>query len=209
MKTLSYYKQLRESYACIIPKTAPAYELIEALDAIIAHLTPHVDAAPGTRIIDVVGVSVPFPEHWDLVQHTQGSVLFTLYDRTRQRGHVCKTQITNHYVVSFDGVTRGNFNNLPGALCCLSNASVNVPAKEQPHFLGVPINLPKGWVIAINHESDTITLCDHRGVRRGLVYRNLKGGHVIWWDCKYKTTLKTQKEAIQWLNGKANDDAAS
>lgn len=204
MKTLSYYKQLRESYACIIPKTAPAYELIEALDAIIAHLTPHVDAAPGTRIIDVVGVSVPFPEHWDLVQHTKGSVLFTLHDRTRQRGHVCKTQITNHYVVSFDGVTRGDFNNLPGALCCLSNASVNVPAENQPHFLGVPVNLPKGWVIAIYHESDTITLTDSRGVRRGSVYRNLKDGHVIWWDCKYKTTLKTQKDAIEWLNREAN-----
>ena len=123
MKTLSYYKQLRESYACIIPKTAPAYELIEALDALIASLQSK---------------------------------------------------------------------------------------EEQPHFLGVPVNLPKGWVIAIYHDSNNlITLSDDRGVRRGSVYQNLKGGHVIWWDCKYKTTLKTQKEAIEWLNDKANNDAAS
>lgn len=209
MKTLSYYKQLRDDYACIIPKTAPAYELIEALDALIAHLTPHVDSAPGTRIIDVVGVSVPFPEHWDLVQHTQGSVLFTLHDRTRQRGHVCKTQITNHYVVSFDGVTRGDFNNLPGALCCLSNASVNVPAKEQPHFLGVPVNLPKGWTISIHHDSNTISLLDHNDYRIAVAYRNINGEYVIWWEGKYKTVLKTQKEAIQWLNDKANNDVAS
>lgn len=116
MKTLSYYKQLREEYACIIPKTAPAYELIEALDALIASLQP---------------------------------------DET------------------------------------------------QPHFLGVPVNLPKGWVIAINHESDTITLCDHRGDRRGSVYRKLNGEYAIWWDGKYETTLGTQKEAIQWLNDAA------
>lgn len=204
MKTLSHYQKLREDYACIISKTAPAYELIEALDDLIASLQPHPDAASGTRIIDVVGVSVPFPEHWDLVQHTQGSVLFTLHDRTRQRGHVCKTQITNHYVVSFDGVTRGDFNNLPGALCCLSNASVNVPAEEQPHFLGVPVNLPKGWAISIHHDSNMINLRDLNGYRVAVVYPNIDGEYVIWWEGKYKTTLETQKEAIRWLNREAN-----
>lgn len=122
MKTLSYYKQLRESYACIIPKTAPAYELIEALDVLIASLQP---------------------------------------DET------------------------------------------------QPHFLGVPVNLPKGWCISFNHEFKIITLSDPRGVRRGSVYQNIKDDHVIWWDCKYKTTLKTQKEAVQWLNDKANNNASS
>lgn len=204
MKTLSYYQNLRDDYACIIPKTAPAYELIEALDAIIAHLTPHVDAAPNTRIIDVCGVSIAFPEYWDLVQHTQGCVVFTLHDRTRQRGHVCKTKTTNRYVVSFDGVTIGDFSHLPGALCCLSNASVNVPAENQPHFLGVPVNLPKGWSIVSHHDNHQITLMDSRGVRRAYVYRNIEGNHVIWWDGKYKTVLKTQKEAIEWLNREAN-----
>lgn len=122
MKTLSYYKQLREDYACIIQKTAPAYELIEALDVLIASLQPK---------------------------------------------------------------------------------------EDQPHFLGVPVNLPKGWVIAINHESDTITLCDHRGDRRAVAYPTGKGSHVVWWEGKYKTTLKTQQDAIEWLNDKVNNDAAS
>lgn len=117
MKTLSYYKQLRESYACIIPKTAPAYELIEALDALIASLQPKEDL---------------------------------------------------------------------------------------PHFLGVPVNLPLGWGIAINHESNVITLSDFGGARRGFVYLNIEGDHVIWWEGKYKTVLKTQKEAIQWLNREVN-----
>lgn len=116
MKTLSYYQNLRDDYAEIIPKTAQAYELIEALDVLIASLQP----------------------------------------------------------------------------------------ENQPHFLGVPVNLPKGWGIAINHESDTITLCDHRGVDRAYVYRKLNGEYAIWWDGKRKTTLKTQKEAIQWLNDKVN-----
>lgn len=117
MKTLSHYQNLRDDYACIIPKTAPAYELIEALD--------------------------------DLIKLMQ-------------------------------------------------------PKEELPHFLGVPVNLPKGWVIAINHESDTITLCDHRGVRRGSVYRTLNGEYAIWWDGKRKTTSGTQREAIEWLNREAN-----
>lgn len=116
MKTLSYYQNLRDDYACIIPKTAPAYELIEALDVLIASLQP---------------------------------------DET------------------------------------------------QPHFLGVPVNLPQGWCISFNHEFNLITLIDPRGVRRGSVYQNFKDGHTIWWDCKYKTTLKTQREAIQWLNDAA------
>lgn len=120
MKTLSYYKQLRDDYACIIPKTAPAYELIEALDVLIASLQQ----------------------------------------------------------------------------------------ETQPHFLGVPVNLPKGWVIDIDHETDTITLCDHRGVDRAyVVYRKLNGEYAIWWDGKRKTTLGTQREAIEWLNREANNDA--
>lgn len=121
MKTLSYYQNLRDDYACIIPKTAPAYELIEALDALIASLQPK---------------------------------------------------------------------------------------EEQPHFLGVPVNLPKGWVIAIDHETDTITLCDHRGVDRAYVYRKLNGEYAIWWGGKRKTTLKTQKDAVRWLNDKVNNDAS-
>lgn len=121
MKTLSYYQNLREEYACIILKTAPAYELIEALDALIASLQPD---------------------------------------------------------------------------------------ENQPHFLGVPVNLPKGWVIAINHESDTITLSDDSGNRRAIVYENFKGAYAIWWDGKRKTALETQKEAIQWLNDKVNNDAS-
>lgn len=118
MKTLSYYQNLREEYACIIPKTAPAYELIEALDVLIASLQPK---------------------------------------------------------------------------------------EEQPHFLGVPVNLPKGWGIVSHHDSNNIIiLSDQRGVRRAYVYRNIEGNHVIWWDGKYKTTVKTQKDAIQWLNREAN-----
>ena len=118
MKTLSYYQNLRDDYADIIPKTAPAYELIEALDVLIASLQPQ-------------------PE-------------------------------------------------------------------TQPHFLGVPVNLPKGWSIVSHHDNHQITLMDSRGVRRAYVYRNIEGTHVIWWDGKYKTAVKTQKEAIEWLNDKAN-----
>lgn len=115
MKTLSYYQKLREDYACIIPKTAPAYELIEALEALIVSLQP------------------------------------------------------------------------------------------EPTFTDVPVDLPKGWAITINHSDNTISLTDSRGVRRAYVYRNLKGAYAIWWDSKCKTTLKTQKEAIQWLRDKAID----
>lgn len=113
MKTLSYYKQLRESYACIIPKTAPAYELIEALDVLIASLQPD---------------------------------------------------------------------------------------ENQPHFLGVPVNLPKGWTISINHESNIITLRDHRGSRRAYAYQNLKGEYAIWKDGEYKITVETQQDVVRWLN---------
>ncbi len=118
MKTLSYYQNLREEYACIIPKTAPAYELIEALDVLIASLQPQ-------------------PEN-------------------------------------------------------------------QPHFLGVPVNLPKGWGISINHDSNTITLTDHRGYRVAAAYRKINGNYGIWLEGKHKTTLKTQKDAIEWLCDKAN-----
>lgn len=121
MKTLSYYKQLRDDYACIIPKTAPAYELIEALDVLIASLQP---------------------------------------DET------------------------------------------------QPHFLGVPVNLPKGWGISCNTSSNTIVLTDHCGYRIAVAYPNIDGEYVIWWEGKYKTVLKTQQDAVRWLNDKANNDAA-
>lgn len=117
MKTLSYYKQLRESYACIIPKTAPAYELIEALDVLIASLQPK---------------------------------------------------------------------------------------EEQPHFLGVPVNLPQGWCISIHHDSNVINLRNHHGCKVAAVYPNVHGEYGIWWEGIYQTTLETQREAIEWLNDKVN-----
>lgn len=203
MKTLSHYQKLREDYACIISKNAPAWELIEAIDDLIKLLTPHPDAAPDTRIVDASGVSVAFPEGWSLVPHAPGWVVYTLHDIKRQRGIISKTK-RNSFLVEFDNVTIGDYNHLPGAVCCLSNASVNVPVENQPHFLGVPVNLPKGWSIVSHHDNHQITLTDSRGVRRAYVYRNIKGNHVIWWDGKYKTTLKTQKEAIEWLNREAN-----
>lgn len=118
MKTLSHYQKLREDYACIIPKTAPAWELIEAIDDLIKLIQP--------------------------------------------------------------------------------------PVENQPHFLGVPVNLPEGWAISVNHSNNLITLKDNHNYRRGVVYPNIKGDLVIWWDGKYKTTLKTKKEAIEWLCNKAN-----
>lgn len=117
MKTLSHYQKLREDYACIIPKTAPAYELIEALDDLIASLQPK---------------------------------------------------------------------------------------EEQPHFLGVPVNLPKGWVISIYHDSNTINLRNHNGWRVAVVYPNIGDKYVIWWEGRYQTTLESQREAIKWLCDKVN-----
>lgn len=67
MKTLSYYKQLRESYACIIPKTAPAWELIEALDALIAHLTPQA-TTQGYSIFEFYGQQLRIPEGWHMAR---------------------------------------------------------------------------------------------------------------------------------------------
>lgn len=61
MKTLSYYKQLRESYACIIPKTAPAYELIEALDVLIASLQPD---DSNYSIFEFYGQQLHIPKGW-------------------------------------------------------------------------------------------------------------------------------------------------
>lgn len=120
MKTLSHYQKLREDYACIIPKTAPAYELIEALDVLIGSLQSE---------------------------------------------------------------------------------------REQPLFLGVPVNLPLGWAIVIDHERNVIILTDHGGVRRAIVYETLKGEYAIWWDGKHKTTSKTQPDAVRWLNEKVNSNA--
>ena len=117
MKTLSHYQKLREDYACIISKNAPAWELIEAIDDLIASLQPK---------------------------------------------------------------------------------------EDQPHFLGVPVNLPKGWGISINHDSNTITLTDHRGYRVAAAYRKINGNYGIWLEGKHKTTLKTQQDAIEWLNREAN-----
>lgn len=77
MKTLSYYKQLREDYACIIPKTAPAYELIEALDALIASLQPD-DA--NYSIFDYYGRQLHIPKGWRMVREGKHTVTYTLID---------------------------------------------------------------------------------------------------------------------------------
>lgn len=136
MKTLSYYQNLREEYACIIPETAPAYELIEALDVLIAGLQ-HTQAQK-------------LPDGWDVAINYFGK-----------------------------------------------------PIEKQPHFLGVPVNLPEGWGISLN--SDTITLRDGKGHRVAIAFLNITGGYSMYWDGKYETTLENQTYAIKWLNGKAND----
>lgn len=122
MKTLSHYQKLREDYACIIPKTAPAWELIEAIDDLIKLIQP--------------------------------------------------------------------------------------PVENQPHFLGVPVNLPKGWSIHYHTSSDIIVLRGNKGFTKGVVYRSIKNEHIIHWDGVYAVTLETQKEAIEWLCDKANTYAS-
>lgn len=77
MKTLSYYKQLRESYACIIPKTAPAYELIEALDVLIASLQPKEDDG-NYSIFEYYGQQLRIPKGWHMVRDKCGD--YTLVD---------------------------------------------------------------------------------------------------------------------------------
>lgn len=77
MKTLSYYKQLRESYACIIPKTAPAYELIEALDVLIASLQPD-DA--NYSIFNYYGQQLHIPKGWRMVREVTKAIEYTLID---------------------------------------------------------------------------------------------------------------------------------
>jgi hypothetical protein len=207
MKTLSHYQNLREDYACIIPKTAPAWELIEAIDDLIKLIQPHPDAAPGTRIVDASGVSVPFPEGWSLVPHNPGWVLYTLHDVKRQRGIISKTK-RNSFLVEFDNVTIGDFNNLPGALCCLSNASVNVPVESQPHFLGVPVNLPEGWKFSYHTSTGEIVLRDTESFENGVAIITSKSTYAMWWNNEHAVTLETQKEAVEWLCDKANTYAS-
>lgn len=77
MKTLSYYKQLRDDYACIIPKTAPAYELIEALDAIIASLQPD---DSNYSIFDYYGQQLRLPKGWRMVREVTKAIEYTLID---------------------------------------------------------------------------------------------------------------------------------
>lgn len=77
MKTLSYYQNLREEYACIIPKTAPAYELIEALDVLIASLQPTQDDI-NYSIFDYHGQQFRIPKGWRMVREGNGD--YTLID---------------------------------------------------------------------------------------------------------------------------------
>lgn len=75
MKTLSYYQNLREEYACIIPKTAPAYELIEALDVLIGSLQPD---DSNYSIFDYHGQQFRIPKGWRMVREGNGD--YTLVD---------------------------------------------------------------------------------------------------------------------------------
>lgn len=113
MKTLSYYKQLRESYACIIPKTAPAYELIEALDVLIAILQPD-ETQP-----HFLGVPVNLPPGWRIIHHTSGNVCVTLHNDTRQIGHIWT--VNDRYRVSHRAATVGDYDSLQSAIKRLIN----------------------------------------------------------------------------------------
>lgn len=90
MKTLSYYQNLRDDYACIIPKTAPAYELIEALDVLIASLQPKEEQP------HFLGVPV------------------TLHNDTRQIGHIWT--VNDRYRVSYRAATVGDYDSLQSAI---------------------------------------------------------------------------------------------
>lgn len=79
MKTLSYYKQLREDYACIIPKTAPAWELIEALDALIASLQPTQDDS-NYSIFNYYGQQLRIPKGWYMMREGKHTITYTLVD---------------------------------------------------------------------------------------------------------------------------------
>lgn len=79
MKTLSYYKQLREDYACIIPKTAPAWELIEALDVLIASLQPTQDDS-NYSIFNYYGRQLHIPKGWRMVSEGKHTITYTLVD---------------------------------------------------------------------------------------------------------------------------------
>ena len=113
MKTLSYYEQLRESYACIIPKTAPAYELIEALDALIASLQPD------EMQTHFLGVPVNLPPNWCIVHHTKGNVSVTLHNNTHQIGHIWT--VNDRYMVSYRAATVGDYDSLQSAIKRLIN----------------------------------------------------------------------------------------
>ena len=96
MKTLSYYKQLRESYACIIPKTAPAYELIEALDTLIAQI----DDDNNYSIFDYYGQQFHIPKGWRMVREGTKVIEYTLIDASNVAyGKVRKT--TNGYAWAY------------------------------------------------------------------------------------------------------------
>ncbi|UVD31663.1 hypothetical protein Pondi_00022 [Escherichia phage Pondi] len=197
MKTLSHYQKLREDYACIISKNAPAWELIEAIDDLIKLMT----SDDGRNMVDVApGLVIEIPTGWTLNKHDVGYVKFTLHDQGGGRGGISERE--NCFVTTFDNITLGNFSNARSAFDCLSKHAMN--SVNQPHFLGVPVNLPKGWGISIHHDSNTISLLDHNGYRVAAAYQKIKGNYGIWWEGKYYTTLKTQREAIEWLNDKAN-----
>lgn len=197
MKTLSHYQKLREDYACIIPKTAPAYELIEAIDDLIKLMT----SDDGRNMVDVApGLVIEIPTGWTLNKHDVGYVKFTLHDQDGGRGGISERE--NCFVTTFDNITLGNFSNARSAFDCLSKHAMN--SVNLPHFLGVPVNLPKGWAISINHDSNVINLRNLNGSNLAAVYPNVHGEYGIWWEGIYQTTLETQREAIEWLNDKVN-----
>ena len=76
MKTLSHYQKLREDYACIIPKTAPAYELIEALDDLIAKI----DDDNNYSIFDYYGQQFHIPKGWRMEREGKHVTTYTLID---------------------------------------------------------------------------------------------------------------------------------
>lgn len=82
------------------------------------------------------------------------------------------------------------------------------PDETQPHFLGVPVNLPKGWLFSVD-DINHVRLTDCYGDVRATVYATIQGDFNVVWGDKYITHTETQREAIKLLNDKANNDAAS
>lgn len=68
MKTLSHYQKLREDYACIISKNAPAWELIEAIDD------------TDYSIFDYYGQQLRIPKGWRMDREGKHTVTYTLVD---------------------------------------------------------------------------------------------------------------------------------